>query len=99
MRVARMIALELVVLTILAIPAGATTLVRQGFDKLTTEIDMVVQGRVLDLHSYWNADHNFILTDVRVRPSQVLKGQPGGDVTFTVMGGSVGEITTVIIGG
>ena len=99
MRASRIVALVLFALAVLAIPAGATSLVRQGIDRLTVENETVVHGRVLDIRSYWNDDHNFILTDVRVRPSQVLKGQHAGDVTFTVMGGSVGEISTVIVGG
>jgi len=99
MRASRNAALVLIALAIVAIPAGATTLIRQGVDRLTAENESVVHGRVLDIHSYWNDDHNFILTDVRVRPAQVLKGQHAGDVTFTVMGGAVGEISTVIVGG
>ena len=99
MQAPRFFALALIALATLAIPASATTLVRQGIDRLTVENETVVHGRVLDIRSYWNDDHTFILTDVRVRPARVLKGQPGGDVTFTVMGGSVGEISTVIVGG
>lgn len=99
MRWTRIVSLALAALAWLAIPAGATTLIRQGIDRLTAENEMVIHGRVLDIHSYWNDDHSFILTDVRVRPSQVLKGKATGDVTFTVMGGSVGELSTVIVGG
>ena len=99
MRGSRIVPLVLLALLLAVLPASATTLVRQGLDKLTTENEMVVHGRVLDLHSYWNADHNFILTDVRVRPTQMVKGAGSGDVTLTVMGGQVGELSTVIIGG
>jgi hypothetical protein len=87
-------------LALLVFPAGATTLIRQGLDRLTTDDEAILLGRVLDIHSYWNADHTFILTDVRVTPTRVLKGDPGpGDVTFTVMGGSVGDLTTIVIDG
>ena len=83
-----------------AIPAGATTLTRLGLEGLTAANEMIVYGRVLDIHSYWNADHNFIMTDVRVRPTQVLKGdRSAAEVTFTVLGGTVGDITTLIIAG
>src|SRR5215510_10817480 len=99
MRGSRIVPLVLLALLLAVLPASATTLVRQGLDKLTTENEMVVHGRVLDLHSYWNADHNFVLTDVRVRPTQMVKGAGSGDVTLTVMGGQVGELSTVIIGG
>src|ERR1044072_1824720 len=60
---------------------------------------LVMRATVLDIHSYWNADHTLILTDVRARPGLVLKGSAAGDVTFTVMGGTVGAVTTLIVGG
>ena len=88
-----------VALALSAASAGATTLIRQGLDQLTTGNETIVQATVLDIHSYWNADHQFILTDIRLRPSRILKGEPAGDVTCTVMGGSVGEVTTLIVGG
>lgn len=56
---------------------------------------------VLDnLHSYWNETGTFILTDVRVRPLEMVKGvaPPEGDLTVTVMGGTVGETTVLILG-
>ncbi len=92
--------LGLALTALVAIPAGATTLVRQGLDKLTADNSAVVYGRVLDIHSYWNAERTMIMTDVRVRPTQVLKGErTPRDVTFTLLGGTVGDITTLIIGG
>jgi len=83
-----------------AAPAAATTLIRQGLENLVRENESIVQGKVLDLHSYWNQDHNMILTDVRVRPSAGLKGVGRDrDVTFTLVGGTVGETTVLIVGG
>jgi len=84
----------------LAVPASATTLIRQGLDQLVRENATIVQGKVVEVHSYWNQDHSFILTDVRVRPSEGFKAfRPGNDVTFTILGGMVGETTTLIVGG
>lgn len=83
----------------LAVPAGATTLIRQGLEQLVQNNANIVQGKVVDVHSYWNADHDFIFTDVRVRPTaDVRRNQPQRDVTFTLMGGTVGETTVLIIG-
>jgi len=93
-------ALALVLTVLAAIPAGATTLIRSGLDQLTAENEAVVYGRVLDIHSYWNSEHTMIMTDVRVRASQVMKGDRAArEITFTLLGGTVGEITTLIIGG
>lgn len=94
------ILLALALTIVFAIPASATTLIRQGLDRLTAANEAVVYGRVLDIHSYWNSDHNMILTDVRVLPSQVLKGDRAArEISFTLLGGTVGEITTLVIGG
>ena len=84
-----------------AAPIGATTLARVGLEELTATNGSIVVGQVLDAHSYWNEDHNFIYTDVRIVTSEVLKGRAvaGGEVTVTLMGGTVGEMTTLIVAG
>lgn len=81
-------------------PAGATTLVRAGLEKLVAENSTIVVGDVVDANSYWNADGSFILTDVRLAVSQVLKGRSQDrEIKITLMGGRVGDLTTLIIGG
>lgn len=81
-------------------PAGATTLVRADLDKLVADNATVVVGEVLDVNSRWNADGTFILTDVRVSVADVFKGRTdGNEFTVTLMGGQVGDLTTLIIGG
>ena len=91
----------LVALAAFSAPLGATTLARVGLEELVAGNGSVVVGQVLDAHSYWNEDHSFILTDVRVATSEVLKGRAvaGGEITVTLMGGTVGETTTLIIAG
>lgn len=80
-------------------PAGATTLIRESLDELVRSNRTIVVGEVVDMHSYWNADGTFILTDVRVVAHDVLKGNAKDrEITLTVMGGQVGETTTLIIG-
>lgn len=91
--------LVVAVAAVFAAPVTATTLVRRGLDRLTADNETIVQAKVLDIHSYWNADHTFILTDVHARPSEILKGRSDSDLSFTVMGGTVGETTTLIVGG
>lgn len=81
-------------------PASATTLIRQSLEDLVASNGTIVVGKVLDAHSYWNADGTFILTDVRFGVADVLKGrQVGEELTITVMGGTVGDLTTLIIAG
>ncbi len=81
-------------------PASATTLIRADLDDLAAANRTIVVGEVLDMHSYWNVEGTFILTDVRVAAIEVLKGKPrDAELTVTVMGGTVGELTTLIVGG
>jgi len=92
-------AVPVVVALALAAPTSATTLVRRGLERLTLDNDTIVEASVLEIHSYWNAGHTFIFTDVRARLSHVLKGSPAENLSFTVMGGTVGGTTTLIVGG
>jgi len=83
-----------------AAPASATTLVRQGLENLVASNETVMVGEVLDAQSYWNAEGNFILTDVHIQAHEMLKGEGGGrELTVTLMGGTVGDVTTLIVGG
>jgi len=82
--------------------AAGTTLVRHSLDQLAADNDVIVHAKVLSLHSYWNAEHSFILTDVRVTPLEILKGSPStgsSELTFTVMGGTVGDVSVLLVDG
>ena len=82
------------------VPASATTLRRASLDELTTTNSTIVVGQAIGARSYWNDEGTFILTDVSVVPSRVLKGRiEEPEVTVTLMGGSVDDLTTVIVGG
>lgn len=82
-----------------AAPLGATSLIRASLDDLAARNERVVVGEVVDAVSYWNAGRTFILTDVRIAPSRTIKGQPAGELTVTLLGGTVGDLTTLIVGG
>lgn len=82
------------------VPAGATSVVRASLDQLVAENSTVVVGHVVDVYSHWNADGTFILSDVRVVVDDALKGDGGQrEFVFTAMGGTVGDLSTVIVGG
>jgi hypothetical protein len=80
-------------------PLGATTLVRQDLDALVTSNQRVIVGEVIDAVSYWNEDKTFILTDVRIAPDETIKGKAEGELIVTLLGGKVGDLTTLIVGG
>ena len=91
--------LSLAAIISLAAPASATSLVRRGIESLSRDNETIVQASVVDIHSYWNPSHTFIFTDVHVRASKKFKGDAADDLSFTVMGGTVGQTTTLIVGG
>lgn len=90
----------LVSVVAVASPASATTLQRAGLDELVRGNAIVVSGRALDARSYWNAEGTFILTDITFVADTRLKGDPGQrEFRFTILGGTVGNLTTIIVGG
>src|ERR1051326_7509290 len=91
-------ALAITLFSSLVTTAHATTLLHRNIEALTDENELVVQGEVLKTQSYWS--NGFILTDVALRLSQVLKGTlQEGDLRFTLIGGRVGETTALVIDG
>lgn len=93
-------AMALAIATAVVAPASATTLMRADLEKLVDGNELVIVGDVVDAYSYWNVDGSFILTDVRLAVSDVVKGGPQNrEITVTLMGGRVGDLTTLIIGG
>ncbi len=93
-------AMAMAIAASLAIPASATTLRRMGLEELVAGNKSIVVGQVVDARSYWNKDKSFILTDVRIAVNEVIKGNvEGAEVKVTIMGGRVGDVTTLIVGG
>jgi hypothetical protein len=89
-----------IVTTGLVAQASATSLVRADLERLVMGNERIVVAEVREAHSYWNEDNTFILTDVRLAATEVLKGDPRDtELTITIMGGSVGDLTTLIVGG
>lgn len=86
--------------TLLAMaPAGASTFPRVDLEYLVSENETIVVGEAVAARSYWNDDHSFILTDVTFVVAQTLKGEMAKEIVVTVPGGTVGELTSAIVGG
>ena len=84
----------------LTAPASASQFGRVGLDYLVAENETIVVGEVRETYSYWNAPGTFILTDAKIVVSEVLKGDRHlREVTVTLPGGSVDELSTVVVGG
>jgi hypothetical protein len=81
-------------------PAGASTFARVDLPYLVAGNETIVVGEVKAARSYWNEAKTFILTDFRVAVSDTLKGSLATrEITVTVPGGKVGDLTSVIVGG
>ena len=103
MQTARMVLRSTVVLALagsIGAPLSASTFIRASLEQLVKRNTTIVVGEVRDAKSYWNEEEGFILTDVRIRATEVLKGDPmDNDFTITFLGGTVGDTTTVLTGG
>ncbi len=89
----------IVAMAVASRPAQALTLIRAGLDDLVAANATVVVATVEGAKSYWNRDASFILTDYRLRATKVLKGRVDGELALTLMGGTAGDMTTLIPGG
>jgi hypothetical protein len=60
---------------------------------------VIVTGRVHSIESKWNEEHTIIFTYVDIVPISFLKGPVAeGKITLKLLGGSVGDIETVVLG-
>lgn len=90
----------LVLLAAFTAPVSATVLVRMDLEKLTAGNELIVVGEVVDAYSYWNEEGSFILTDVQLIATEVLRGTVEQErITITLMGGTIGDLSTIIVGG
>ncbi len=94
----RRFASTLLITSLLAIPAFATTVVPLSFEQLVNESSAVVYGRVSDVRSQWTADRRFIESVVSIEVLKGMKGGAGETLAFTVPGGQVGRYLNVIPG-
>lgn len=90
----------LVLFAAITAPVSATVLVRLDLEKLTVSNELIVVGEVVDAYSYWNENGSFILTDVQLIATEVLRGTLEQEqITVTLMGGTIGDLSTIIVGG
>lgn len=75
----------------LAAPAAASTFLAMTPDELAAQADAVVQGTVVQVRSFWNAEHTAILTEADLEVESTLLGDTWGTVTLRTFGGKVGR--------
>jgi len=94
----RVLAIAAVVTASLPGVLHATVSVPVEFGEMVRDSQIVVHGRVIDVRSQQTTDRRSIETVVTMSVTEVLKGRPGGDVTFRMPGGEVGRYRRVIVG-
>lgn len=82
----------------MALPAGATSLARMGARTLAGSSDAIVHGTVVSTQARWNENRTLIVTDVRIRVTESLKGETGEEITVTHPGGAIGALRVEVPG-
>ena len=78
--------------------AGATTIQEMNIRDMVTMAPSIVVGTVESSTSRWNDDRSLIVTDVRVRVVDVLKGPSLSELVITQPGGRVGKLRVDVDG-
>lgn len=76
---------------VIAVPVSASTFVAMDDQELVRASAAVVEGRVLEVHSFWNADGTAILTEATVAVTDVVAGHAPEVVKVRTFGGRVGD--------
>ena len=77
----------------LAAPAAASTFLYQSQAELVGRAEAVVQGRIVEVHSFWNAEHTVILTEAVLEVEDTVVGAAPAFVNLRTFGGRVGNYT------
>jgi hypothetical protein len=94
----RLSALWLCVAWLAPARAQATVVLPADFAELVSGSQLVVHGRVALVRAQEINGRRSIETIVTVTVADVLKGQPGGTVTFRIPGGEIGRYRRVMVG-
>lgn len=81
-----------------AIPATASTFIALDLESLVTRSDAVVQGEVVQVDSFWDAEGRVIVTEARVVIEETITGESAKEITVKTFGGTVGDYTVEAVG-
>jgi hypothetical protein len=83
--------LAVTALVLAALPAGASTFLALSQAELVAQAEAVVQGRIVEAHSFWNAEHTAILTEAVLEVEDTVVGSAPSYVNLRTFGGQVGN--------
>ncbi len=90
--------LVLLLLTLMAAPASATTLVRMSLDQLAEATTEIVRAHVVSQQTTWNPQHTRIYTYTTLALDQTYKGDPPSFPVIQQPGGTVGKTRVFVAG-
>lgn len=79
------------VIALMAAPATASTFVAMDQAELVAASDAVVQGEVLEVHSFWNKGGTAVVTEARILVEEVVAGKADSEIVVRTFGGRVGD--------
>ena len=79
-------------LCLAAMPAAASTFVHLSQQEMVAQADAVIQGKVVEVASFWSESGRIIVSEAMVEVEEVLLGQAPATVTVRTFGGQVGDI-------
>lgn len=86
----RLISMALLAVVLVAVPAGASTFLAMTQDELVRDSAAVIQGKVIQVNSYWEKTGAVIVTEALVQVEDTLFGEAPSVVAVKTFGGKVG---------
>jgi hypothetical protein len=85
----RMVCLALLLALVAGIPAGASTFLAMNQRELVRDSAAVVDGEVLQVHSFWDPKGRMMITEAIVKVSDSVVGNIGSAIVVRTFGGTV----------
>lgn len=88
----RLVSMALLLAVVAAIPVGASTFLAMDQKALVRDSSAVVQGRVLQINSFWDPSGTMVKTEALVQVDDVVFGEAPSVVVVETFGGKVGNL-------
>lgn len=85
----RLLSLALLMMVMAGIPAGASTFLAMNQRELVRDSAAVIEGEVLQVHSFWDSKGQIMITEAIVKVTDAVFGEPGSAVVVRTFGGTV----------
>lgn len=76
----------------------ATTVQRLGLEDLVKRAHTIIAGRVVNSRTYWSSNRKLIYTSYTIQVDESIKGNAGGSIEVTTIGGKIGDVELHVAG-